>query len=169
MNTSDELFDIVDREDQVVGRERREVVHAKGLMHRAVHLLVFNECGDLFLQKRSLLKDTAAGKWCTSCSGHVDAGEDYDVAVLREAGEEIGLYLATVPERLFYLDACPETGNEFVWVYRVESEGPFDLDPYEVEEGIWRSVSWIDQAIEDEPTAFAGSFCYLWNEWKKRL
>jgi isopentenyldiphosphate isomerase len=54
----------------VVGQNTRREVHARGLWHRAVHVLVFNARGEVFLQKRSMKKDIAAGKWDSSASGH---------------------------------------------------------------------------------------------------
>src|SRR5579864_5428492 len=119
---AEEIFDIVNERDEVIGQAPRKEVHARGLWHRAVHVLVFNAHGDVFLQKRSMLKDTAKGKWDSSSSGHLDTGEDYDTCAVRELREEIGLIVDRVPSRLFKIDACNETGQEFVWVYRMESE-----------------------------------------------
>ena len=81
---SEEIFDVVNERDEVVGRAPRKEVHARGLWHRAVHVLVFNARGEVFLQKRSLKKDIAAGKWDSSASGHLDTGEDYDAGAVRE-------------------------------------------------------------------------------------
>ena len=134
---SEEIFDIVNERDEVIGQRPRREVHQLGLWHRAVHILVFNARGDVFLQKRSMLKDTAKGKWDSSTSGHVDSGEDYDTSAVRELGEEIGLYVNTTPKRLFKIDACKETGWEFCWIYRCENEGPFVLHPEEIESGGW--------------------------------
>ena len=86
-----ELFDVVDDQDRVLRQEARADVHRQRLLHRAVHVLVFNPAGDVYLQRRSAAQDTYPLRWTTSCSGHVDAGEDYDTAVLRELGEELGL------------------------------------------------------------------------------
>ncbi|MGC3959153.1 MAG: NUDIX domain-containing protein [Verrucomicrobiota bacterium] len=132
---SEEIFDIVNDRDEVVGQAPRSEVHAKKLLHRAVHVLVFNSRGQVFLQKRSMLKDTAKGKWDSSSSGHVDSGEDYDPCAVRELREEIGLHLAMAPERILRIEACADTGQEFVWVYRCQSEGPFTLHPDEIERG----------------------------------
>src|SRR5438045_7815430 len=124
-----EWFDVVDENDQVIGREQRKLVHANGLRHRAVHILLFNAEGEVFLQKRSPWKDMHPNTWDSSCSGHVDSGEDYDVSAHRELGEELGLSTAPALKRLFKIEARPETGQEFVWVYRGECEGPFRLQP----------------------------------------
>src|SRR5512137_895073 len=98
---AEEIFDVVNERDEVVGRNTRAEVHRLGLMHRAVHILVFNRRGEIFLQKRSMLKDRQPGLWDSSASGHVDSGEDYDACAVRELREEIGLQLDVAPERLF--------------------------------------------------------------------
>jgi isopentenyl-diphosphate delta-isomerase type 1 len=158
----DELFDIVNARDEIVGQAPRREVHARGLWHRAVHVLIFNAAGQLFLQKRSMRKDTAPGCWDSSCSGHVDAGEDYDAAAARELGEELGLALPAPPARWFRLEACAETGWEFVWVYRLRHEGPFALHPDEIESGRWFSAPELAARLRDRPQEFASSFRLIW-------
>src|SRR5215204_2411337 len=96
----DEIFDVVNELDEVIGKELRREVHRRGLKHRAIHVLVFNSSGEVFLQKRSMTKDTFPGAWDSSASGHLDCGEDYDACAIREAREEIGLRLDNCPERL---------------------------------------------------------------------
>src|SRR5215472_554667 len=119
---AEEIFDVVNERDEVIGQAPRKEVHARGLWHRAVHVLVFNARGEVFLQKRSMLKDTAKGKWDSSSSGHLDTGEDYDACAMRELREEIGLVVTQPPQRVFKVDACKETGWEFCWIYRGQSE-----------------------------------------------
>jgi isopentenyl-diphosphate delta-isomerase len=159
---TEEIFDIVNDRDEVVGRAPRSEVHARKLLHRAVHVLVFNASGQLFLQKRSMTKDTAKGKWDSSSSGHVDSGEDYDVCAVREVWEEIGLKLVETPERIFRVEACAETGNEFVWVYRCRSEGPFTLHPEEIERGDWFNPEEITRWVAERPQEFARAFVLIW-------
>lgn len=159
---ADELFDVVDEQDRVVGQERRADVHARKLRHRAIHVLVFDRAGRVFLQRRSLLKDSAPGRWDSSCSGHLDAGEDYDAAAVRELEEEIGVKLAATPARWLRLEACAQTGWEFVWVYRLEHEGPFRLHPAEIMDGAWYERADLDRALRERSRDFAGAFRYLW-------
>ena len=162
---SEEIFDVVNEHDEVTGQAPRREVHARGLWHRAVHVLVFNAAGRVFLQKRSLKKDTAPGLWDSSSSGHVDAGEDYDACAMRELGEEIGLFTNTPPARLFKVSACPETGWEFCWVYRCRAEGPFTLHPEEIETGAWFESGEVTRRITEGPQDFAASFVLIWKQW----
>jgi isopentenyl-diphosphate delta-isomerase type 1 len=164
----DEWFDVVGLQDEVLGRERRAEVHRRGLRHRAVHVLVFNARGDLFLQKRSMTKDTFPGAWDSSASGHVDAGESYDGCAVRELKEELGLAAETVPERLFKIDASALTGQEFVWVYRCRAEGPFTLHPEEIERGEWLSAQTITRRIQEQPEEYASAFRLIWGEVSQR-
>jgi isopentenyldiphosphate isomerase len=106
----EELFDVVNEDDEVIDQQPRSVVHAKGLRHRAAHVLVFNSAGKVFLQLRSISKDNNPGVWDSACSGHVDAGETYTDAAARELMEEIGLAVKSPLEALFKINACAETG-----------------------------------------------------------
>jgi isopentenyl-diphosphate delta-isomerase type 1 len=165
---AEEIFDIVNERDEVIGHKPRSEVHAQGLLHRAVHVLVFNSRGEIFLQKRAMKKDRQPGVWDSSCSGHVDSGEDYDETALRELGEELGLRLTAAPQRLFKIDACFATDAEFVWVYRCENEGPFELHPDEIETGGWFVPERVTKWIEEKPEEFATSFVFIWKLFYRR-
>jgi isopentenyl-diphosphate Delta-isomerase len=162
-----EIFDVVDANDQVLKQASRSTVHKEKLFHRAVHVFVFNAVGQLYLQRRSMTKDTAPGKWVSSCSGHVDAGEDYDTAARRELGEEIGLYEPDQMERVFKETPCKQTGHEFVWVYQCRAEGPFVLDSIEVSEGRWIDLAHLNNWLSERPRDFAWSFSYLWTKLQR--
>jgi isopentenyldiphosphate isomerase len=161
---SDEIFDVVNERDEVIGQETRNEVHRRGLMHRAVHILVFNSRGEVFLQKRSMKKDRQPGRWDSSSSGHVDSGEHYDQCALRELREEIGLVLSATPKKLFKLPASDQTDQEHVWVYRTQAEGPFTLHPDEIERGDWFTPAALNQWIAERPEDFAQAFLTIWKK-----
>ncbi|MBU6400420.1 MAG: NUDIX domain-containing protein [Verrucomicrobia bacterium] len=158
----EEIFDVVNGRDQVIGQGARGEVHRLGLKHRAVHVLVFNARGELFLQKRSMKKDNHPGVWDSSASGHVDHGETYDACAVRELREELGLALNQAPRRLFKIEACAATGQEFVWVYRCRAEGPFALHPEEIEHGDWFTPARITEWLRERPEEFAGAVPVIW-------
>lgn len=158
----DELFDVVDEQDRVIGQMPRREVHRLKRRHRAVHLLVVNRTGQVFLQKRSMQKDLFPGYWDSSAAGHVGAGEDYDGTAVRELEEELGCQPAKPPQPLLKIEAREETGHEFVWVYRVEAEGPFTLQASEIECGDWFTLAEIDRWLAERPHEIAPALIYLW-------
>src|ERR1700690_2049992 len=91
-NLKREILEIVDKYGTIIGHAERDVLHRNpSLIHRVVHVLVFNNDGGLLLQKRSMTKDIAPGAWDTSVGGHIDPGEDIWDAARREMSEELGI------------------------------------------------------------------------------
>jgi isopentenyl-diphosphate delta-isomerase type 1 len=166
-----ELFNVVDAQDRVIGIAPRGEVHAKNLLHRATHVMVHDAAGRLFLQRRSPGKDTFPGCWDSSCSGHLDAGEDYPAAARRELGEEIGWHDASLPLRpLVKLEACAETGHEFIQVYLLGPvAGPFDLNPAEISEGRWFAPGEIDTLLREHPQFVASALRLLWSSHRAEI
>jgi len=166
-----EIFDIVDAQDRVVGNAPRGEVHAKNLLHRATHVMVHDAEGKLFLQRRSMGKDTFPGCWDSSCSGHLDSGEDYPTAARRELGEEIGWHDASLPLRpLLKLEACAQTGHEFIQIYILGPiAGPFDLNPAEISEGRWFTPAEIDALLRELPDTIAGALRLLWTHHRDAI
>jgi isopentenyl-diphosphate delta-isomerase type 1 len=169
MNPPDEKFDIVDAQDRVIGSAPRSQVHAQGLFHRAVHLWLFHPDGRLLLQKRSLSKDREPGRWTSSVSGHVNSGEEYDVAMNREIPEEIGVPSATCQDfsKIKYFSACSETDQEFVWLYRAIHPGPFQPDPAEVADLEWFPLKQLEAKIKKQPQEFSSCLLHLWERRPK--
>ena len=164
---SEEWFDIVTDKDEVIGKAPRSEVHQRRLRHRAVHILIFNDRDELFLQQRSFAKDDFSGAWDSSSSGHVTAGEDYDSTSLREVEEELGVRLNEIPERVHRMEASEETAWEFCWVYRAIHEGPFVLQASEIRGGGWFTpealIDWMNRRPED----FSSAFRRIWRERKQ--
>lgn len=86
------MFPIVDENGMIIGSATRGECHSgTKLLHPVVHLHVFDTKGRLYLQKRPDWKDIQPGKWDTAVGGHIDLGENVDMALKREAKEELGL------------------------------------------------------------------------------
>ena len=156
-----ERFAVVDARDQVVGAAPRREVHGNNLLHRAVHLFLFNRQGELFLQKRSPWKDRHPLLWDSSAAGHVDAGEDYDEAAQRELEEELGV--SSDLTRVVKLPASDRTGQEFIWLYRGEHDGPFRLAPAETEHAEFFPLDVVSGWVKARPEDFAPGFIECWN------
>ena len=153
---------VVDPTDSVIGEKRRDEIHLQGLRHRAVHVLVFNPKGALFLQKRGKHKVENPGMWDSSVAGHVDAGESYDECCVREVEEEVGLILDQVPPRLFKLDASEDTGMEFAWVYRVETDKTLVPNLEEMSGGDWFDPAELDRWVSSGAESLSPVFQFIW-------
>lgn len=161
-----ELLYEVDEHDSVLNSRSRGDVHRLGLRHRAVHILVCNHKGDVFLQKRAMSKDINPGLWDTSAAGHVDFGESYEESARRELAEELGIFQPERFEHLFKLPATAPTGWEFIAVYRAVYEGTMTLQQAEIDRGEWLSPEDIDRwlATGEELTS---SFCLIWQRYRE--
>lgn len=166
-----EKFDVVNEDDEVIGVRSRIDVHAQGLLHRAVHIHVLNGKGDVLIQQRAMSKDVAPGKWTTACSGHVDAGETYETAAIRELYEELHIDVSD-PELvrpILKLPASLATDNEFIWVYTYELEGTFKTNRQEIEETCWIKLDELNGWVHRSPNDFAPSFHTVWRSSRDYL
>jgi 16S rRNA (adenine1518-N6/adenine1519-N6)-dimethyltransferase len=162
----DELLAVVDENDVVIGSERRDIIHRDDLKHRAVHIFALNKKGDIFLQKRSRLKDKCPGLWDSSAAGHVDAGEEYDACAQRELEEELGLSDHELRE-VGKLGAHANTGWEHVRLFATLASGTIRFPCVEIEYGEWFSMEQIDEWTEAVPEDFAPGFLACWQLWKE--
>ena len=130
-----EVFDVVDENDLVLGKTTRREVHLnKNLIHRSVGIAVFNSRQMIFLQRRSVTKDTDALLWTISCSGHVRAGDNYENAAKRELHEELGISDVALNLLSKYIyEGKNET--EITTLYKVNYDGEITLLKEEILEG----------------------------------
>ena len=163
-SSSTEIFDVVNDRDEVIDQQPRHIVHQKKLLHRAVHALVYDENDRLYLQKRSLCKDTNPGLWDTSMGGHLEAGESYDQAAVRETHEELGIVLEQIPEKLFKLKASEQTGYEFIWVYKIVHKGQIKPCTVEISEGKWVSSDELSRWMMQAPELFTSTLSLILDE-----
>ena len=151
--TVEEIFDVVDEFDVVIGRASRREVHARRLWHRAVHVFLFNGSGEFLLQMRSANKDEYPLTYTSSCSGHVDCGETYDEAVARELGEELGLDCPLEPLQQFA--ATEELALEHTMLYRAVTDAEPTIDEEEIAFVRFHPLAEVKEMLAGEPETFS--------------
>lgn len=159
-----EMFDVVDENNQVVQQLPRGEVHSRGLRHRAVHIFVINPRGDIYLQRRSHLKDVAPLKWDSSAAGHLNVGESYADAAVRELHEELGIRVENTTLSAV-IPAGEGTDNEFVELRIAHHPGPVKVQPEEIHSGTWFPPAVIDDWVKARPEDFAKGFVTCWKAW----
>ncbi len=88
----DELIDILNSDGKKTGKTcMKSEAHQKGIYHASVHVWIYDNNGNILVQKRAMLKDTHPNHWDVSVAGHIVAGESPIVSAIREIKEEIGL------------------------------------------------------------------------------
>lgn len=134
---------VVDAQNRFMRWEQRAVIHQQRLVHRSIHVLVFDSADRLVIQRRHHGKDTYPGHWDASVAGHVEesdylAGPDDDLDAVyeqvagREMAEELGIVVPTT--LLGHIEPVPDIHYEQMRLFRAESDGPFTLQESEVEE-----------------------------------
>lgn len=163
-----EMFDIVDQTDRVIGTASRDAVHGNPeLIHRVAHVLVFDGAGRLFLQKRAANKEVQPNKWDTSVGGHVETGELYHDAAVREMKEELGISGPEPVELYRYLHRN-SFESEMVTTYRVEWNGPVHIQDEEISEGRFWNLVEIDSSDPDQFTPNFLDELDRYREWATR-
>ncbi|WP_225838377.1 NUDIX hydrolase [Streptomyces sp. NK08204] len=134
MNPAEEILDIVDEHDRVVGQAPRGEVYARGLRHRCVFVQARDAAGRLFVHRRTATKLVFPSLYDMFVGGVVGAGESYDDAALREAEEELGVHGLARPSRLFTFLYDNGAGQSW-WsaVYEVRCELPVQPQAEEVQ------------------------------------
>ncbi|MEU5028737.1 NUDIX hydrolase [Streptomyces milbemycinicus] len=156
--SADELLDIVDERDRVVGQARRADAMARRLRHRTVFVLTRDGADRIFVHRRTATKLVFPSLYDMFVGGVVGAGESYDTAALREAEEELGVSGLPAPTPLFsFLYDTPE----HTWwsrIYEVRCELPVAPQAEEIawhafldEEELGRRLAewtWVPDGVE---------------------
>ncbi len=130
----EELLEVVTEKGEIIKTLPRSEIHGNpSLMHRVVHVLVFNNNGELLLQKRSMSKDVAPGRWDTSVGGHVNSGETPEEAVKREMEEELGISECNL-EFLYTYIHSNDYESELVYTYSCTYNGKIKFQEDEIDE-----------------------------------
>ena len=136
--SGDELVDIVDEEDRVVGRATRAEMRRANLLHRNVAILCRDRAGRIYIHRRSPTKDVYPSRYDMFTAGVVASGETYAAAAVRELAEELGITGVQL-EALFRHRYADEHTRTHTVVYRVEWNGPITHQASEIDWGGYRT------------------------------
>lgn len=162
-STDNDILEIVDSHDTVIGTATRGEIHRMGFLHRAVHMFVFNPAGEVYIQRRSGSKDRHPGKLDSSAAGHVDPGETYAETAIRELQEELGIE-AEVKE-ILRVPASEQTDNEHVVLFEVVTESEPAPNPEEIQWGAFMSPEQVTKLMDQSPNDFVPAFILLWRKF----
>jgi isopentenyl-diphosphate Delta-isomerase len=140
---------LVDEANRAVGTAGKLDVHRRGLLHRAFSIFLFDERGDVLLQRRARAKYHSGGLWANTCCGHPRLGERTPDAARRRLREELGMReRLTFSFRARYATPLDHglTENELVYVFGGVVRGPMRLNPAEVSETMFIP---LDALIDD--------------------
>lgn len=145
-----ELFPHVDEDGNIIGAITRSEAHdGSKKLHPVVHLHLFNSKGELYLQKRPLWKDIQPGKWDTACGGHIDLGENVEIALRREVKEELKIE-DFIPIKLSHYIFESKQERELINVFKTIYDGDIHPDEEELDGGrFWTSVEIIENIGKD--------------------
>ncbi len=156
------LMDIVDENDNIIGNAEFEDVYkshktSSPLLFRTVAVMVFNSEGKLVLQKRSKRLPIAPGLWETSASGHIDLGDSYEQAALKELEEELGINVDQ-EDLIFVRKLSPDKENIFCFnkLFVCINNGPY-IPNDEVEEIVLVSIDDLMTDIVKKPEKYTKS------------
>ncbi len=144
---SEEIFPIVNEEGEVIGSAPRSECHSGSfLLHPVVHLHIFNEHNELYLQKRAIHKDIQPGKWDTAAGGHMDMNETVWEALQREVFEELNISTFE-PVFAFRYVFQSEVERELVNSFFTYYSDIINPNPAEISEGRFWSLREIRENI----------------------
>lgn len=131
-NDQDELLVVVDEEDNILDYMPRSKVHEQKLLHRTISISLYNDKGQILLQKRSSKKDNNPDKWANATGGHVNKGEEYEQTAHNEISEELNIN----PELIFIKKMIinDPAHTTMTSLYKTFSNGPFDFNKEEIDE-----------------------------------
>ena len=154
---SDLPIQIVDENNEPTRGATKQEAWKKGLIHRVVRISIFDEAGRLLVQKRSTQKELFPGRWDNSAAGHVDVGETYEQAALRELSEELGLKGVKL-HRIgdYYVEVTDDWRHmkRFTRSYKIvlkNSLPSFHLPEDEVESVEWMDLAAVKKLVANNP------------------
>jgi len=168
VSSEDEELILVDRDDNEIGYLSKALCHDRGgVLHRAFSLFLFNDSGELLLQKRGESKRLWPGFWSNSCCSHPRRGETMQIATLRRLSDELNIETSLEHVYQFcytadFSDAGSE--NELCHVYLGAVRGDLQPNDSEISDVRFVSVRSLEVELAKFPERFTPWFKQEWQE-----
>ncbi|MGX9984773.1 isopentenyl-diphosphate Delta-isomerase [Chryseobacterium sp. POL2] len=163
---------LVNPQDEVLGLMEKMQAHENALLHRAFSVFLFNDKGEMLLQRRAAGKYHSPLQWTNACCSHPRENESYIDAAKRRLQEELGIETALTERFFFIYKADVGQGlweHELDYVFTGEYNGDFTLNPDEVAEIKYLSIADLEKEIEDSPEHYTEWFKIIWAEYRNHL
>lgn len=166
----DELLVVVDEKNRVLGYKNKLDCHkGEGILHRAFSIFIFNDKGEMLIQKRSGQKHLWPHFWSNSCCSHPRKGEELENAVQRRLAEELGI--STPLTHLFTFQYHAKFGNvgserEICAVYMGKSNDKIVVNPTEIAEWKWIKINNLTRELAKDPDQYTP---WIKLEWERMM
>ena len=163
---------LVSENDEVLGLMEKMQAHENGILHRAFSVFLFNDKGEMLLQKRAAEKYHSPNQWTNACCSHPRDGETYLEAANRRLKEELGIEAELTPKFHFIYKA--DVGGN-LWEHELDHvffgnyQDEFNLNKEEVSEVRYISMVDLDQELKENPENFTEWFKIILEEYKHHL
>jgi isopentenyl-diphosphate delta-isomerase len=163
---------LVNEKDELIGLSEKLRVHRSGELHRAVSVFIFNNKGELLLQKRAFSKYHGAGLWTNTCCTHPREGETNLECAHRRLNEELG-FDTELEERFSFIYKSEVENdlieNEFDHVFFGVYDGKVNLNHEEVEDCTFVSLGNVSKDANQHPDRFSIWFRIILEKFKEHL
>ena len=160
LDTSQQVLDAVDETDQVVGTATRADVFRLRTNFRVAHLFLFNQRGELLLQRLAVGRNRHPGCWGSSVAAYVTSGETYGEAIARRTREELGIRVQDL-KLLGKTSMADEGCTKFIGAFTGRCEGPLVVETSHIAEVRFVPVPDVVQARRIEAWNFTPTFVHL--------
>lgn len=168
----EEFVVLVNPQDEVLGLMEKQQAHVNGLLHRAFSVFVFNDKGEMLLQKRAAGKYHSPNQWTNAVCSHPRENETYQEGAERRLNEELGIK-ANLTEKFNFIYKADVGNNlwehELDYVFTTVYNGDYYLNEEEVSEIRFITMEDLDQEMKSNPENFTEWFKIILKEYKEHL
>jgi isopentenyl-diphosphate delta-isomerase len=172
MSQTEEQVVLVDEQGNELGLMGKTEAHEKGILHKAISVIIFNPKGEMLIQQRAFTKYHWAGIWSNTCCSHPRADESFADAAQRRLKEELGINTPLKKEFYFIYKAKDEksglTEHEYDWVFTGTFDEPFEFNPHEINAIKWVSKDELDKDMKENPDKYSFWFPIILKNMKSR-